>query len=279
MPLIENPPWTNRALKQNWETILSTAHEHSLPMPVKPPTGWKFEELGCGHYGCVLATERKGTVFKLTSDPTEARFVQRAAQFGWPEGIVEYFAIIELDFTFRRRPVFAIWREEAWDVGELSPGWDAERNYENNARNMFSHRLEQFRDHAARARDQLKKSKDREALWVESKSFENWAWQNIGLEDAEGKHRPSSPNLRSYFSIDGLRGPRRLAASWRACEIIAEMMEHEYLSDLVGRTLSFYLEKQFLLADVHLGNVGKADRDGYLAWVITDPGHVVIVED
>jgi len=284
--VIENPPWADRALKENWDLLEEFSEANDLPLPSKPRRGHKFEELGCGHYGCVLPTDQKGTVFKLTSDTTESRFIQHVMPLGWPDGIVQYYGIIELPFSFRRRSVSALWREEAFDVGGLSRYHQEEElsRWEERERNRFITRLEQFKEHAGRARDMLKRSKDRDALWAEAQKFTQWAWDNIGADDAEGKTQYGG--RRSYLHIERFRGARKLAASWRACEIIAELMEHEHLSDSVGGALSFYLENKMLLADVHLGNIGKVRRieewdggsDERELWVITDPGHTVIVE-
>lgn len=274
-----NPPWADRALKTHWDLISVMAQENDLPMPAQR-TGWKFEELGCGHYGCVLPTEDDDIVFKLSSDPTEANFINLAGPLGWPEGIVEYYGVLELDFTYRRRPVVAIWREAAFEVGKLDPPYNYDRkDYEMRSRKEFTNNLIRFRDHAARFRDQIQRSKDPNKLWTELENWSDWAWQHVGIDEAQGKSQYGG--LIRYSFFDYLRGGQKLAASLRACQIIAEFMENTYLSDKVGAALRFYLDNGFLLADVHLGNVGKVHRkDEYgeeKPWVITDPGHVLVL--
>jgi len=263
----DNPPWADKAMKKSWDQLKSSG----LPLPIVP-RGWKFEDLGCGHYGCVFATEELGVVFKLTSDPTEARFIQLAKPLGWPEGIVEYYGIVELDFTFRTRTVFAVWREEAYSVGKLDNLRYDPNDYESRSQRAFSTHLDRFRAHAARFRDTFKRSKDPQKLLRETRRLEEWAWRRVDEEMAYGMY--------GYRAFDRLRGAERAAASWRACEYIAEMMENTYLSGLVGGAFKFYMDHGFLLADVHLGNVGQVKRDEdytTMPWVITDPGHVVVV--
>jgi len=283
LEMIENPPWSDRALKQNWGAIKTAAYSQGLPMPEGDIERWKFEELGCGHYGCVIDTEDPGIVFKLTSDPTEAEFIQLAEPLGWPEGIVKYYAIVPLDFTFRKRTVFAIWREEAFDVGQLSPGYGADnRDYEVRLRREFELQLLRYKDHAARFRDGFKKSKDPQALLEKSKQLEDWAWDYISeYSDMAVDGRPSSPygNYPRNYSIDNFRGAERMALSWRACQYIAEMMGSTDMMQYVGEAFGFYMDNGFLLADVHIGNVGKVAREDYYKpiWVITDPGHVVVL--
>jgi hypothetical protein len=74
----------------------------------------------------VAPTATAEIVFKVTSDPLEAHFVASALliasknkSVGWPVGIVRYENIVQLEGSYRRRPVFGLWREEAYDVGAL----------------------------------------------------------------------------------------------------------------------------------------------------------------
>jgi hypothetical protein len=272
-----NPPWANRALKQSWPTIESAG----LPLPVMSGK-WKFEELGCGHYGCVIPTTDESIVFKLTSDPTEAEFIQLAAPLGWPDGIVTYYKIIELDFTYRKRTVFAIWRQAAFNVGELLRGIGYRRrsdmDYEDRARHEFADHLVAFSVHAGTYRDILKRSKNAQKLFNESQRYIQWAWDNFSTDEAKGEI--GGPlGVRHWPAFSHYRGAYKLAALWRACEVMAELMEHTYLSDNVGGALGFYMENKFLLADVHLGNIGQVKHEDYdgMYWAITDPGHVVVL--
>lgn len=257
----ESPAWALRVLKgmdfsdvrRDWRPVDFT------------------DSLGCGHYGCVLTVDDPNVVMKLTTDPTEVRFIKQAMSFGeWPEGIVEYLAIAKTGKQHRKRDVWAIWREAAFDVGlDLRPTGD---KYVDRAVRDFSDRLWQFKTQADNARKILQRAKNPEKTLDEAKRFEDWAWNNVALEDAEGADkRGNSLRLSRY------KGGQALAARLRACAVLAEMMEHTYLSDLVGSALGYYLEKGLLLADVHSQNVGQVRRDGETMWVITDPGHAVEV--
>jgi hypothetical protein len=142
-------------------------------------------------------------------------------------------------------------------------------------------RLIQFKDHAARLRDTLKRAKDPGKMWAEAKALTNWAWQSVGLDTVEGNAKAGLYFRRQYRWFESQRGSYRVAASFRACEIIAELMENEYKADSIGVAFSFYLEKDIVLADVHANNVGQVLRkdseyNGEI-WVITDPGHAVVL--
>ena len=274
--LAANPPWADKALRLEWDEIEAIAAAKNLPMPT-PAGKRKFVELGCGHYGCVFSTEEEDIVFKLTTDSTEAEFIQLAMPLGWPSGIVEYLAIGPLTSRYKNRPMFALWRESAFEVGQLLRySYDFSRS-DRGEYIRFGRRLEQFKAHAARVRDSLKKKPSR---WQEAKALTDWAWEYVGMDDAEGERQYASLNPRNFYPrIESLRGAQRVAASWRACELLAEVMEHEYLASEVGGALGFYLEKGILLADLHSGNIGQVHRADFSKppWVITDPGHSVVV--
>jgi hypothetical protein len=256
--------------------------------------------LGCGHYGCVFALPDPDVVLKVTSDPTEVAFIQRAMQIAeagrsgedWPEGIVKYYAIFEVEAkTFRKRKVFAIWREAAVSTGlSLSNhtifGFNfGKLTYEQSSEIEFGRQLRQFQLHAERVQKTVRSITQRrgdeakQRFMVKVRKLDQWAWDYVGPDDYEGSRDPYAYGKRSR--LDGLHGEYKVAASLRACAIIAELMEHTYLSDLVGGALGFYLERGLLLADLHSANVGRVVRSEYggrpdeTVWVITDPGHAV----
>jgi hypothetical protein len=272
--LRDNPPWTNRIMREHWAALLAVGQ----PMPTR-----YARELGCGSYGCVFATEDPGIVFKLSSDSTEGEFIQLAAPWGWPEGIVEYHAIIELPTSYRRRPVYALWREAAFNF--LS---SAERRVEPATTNAayvvrsiheFQLLLAAFQYQAGSIRTRLR---HRPHMWEQSKRFRQRAWDYVSLEDV--KPRRVGWGMATGDPLWRFKGAEAIAVRWRGCEILAELMEHTYLSDLVGGALRFYMEHGVLLADVHANNVGQVRRvyndkgDTYEPWVITDPGHAVVLD-
>jgi len=265
-----NPPWSDRLIKTNLEEM----RESGMPMPDLD------DELGTGHYGAVYSTEDPEIVFKVTSDPTEAHFIKKATPLGFPDGIVEYYAIIDMEGTFRKRGTYGIWREAAFVVG--LPHQDFGRDdYQKRSLRDFRNHLDWFKTAAAVARDTLKRSKDPAALFSESKRYEQWAWDNISTDEAMP---PMVYGGMRREPLKGYRGSQRVAAAIRACAVVAENMEHTYLSDLVGGALSFYLDNGILLADVHGNNVGRVARrddydEGEGPWVITDPGHAVFLDE
>jgi hypothetical protein len=263
--LVENPPWVDRALKDSWGIIKAV----DLPPPAE-------FELGCGHYGCVFSTLDSEIVVKITSDESEAEFVKMAEPLGWPSGMVKYYKITQLEGTYRNREIFALWREAAFNVGDCCPYRKPKdlEDWDYRERKQFEIRLLQFREAASIVRDSIRRSKNPVKLFKEAKKQEEWAWDYV--DSAELINASLTATVRRLkFQV----GAARVAVALRACALFAELMEHEHLASEVGQALGFYLEHKMLLADVHLGNVGQVDRgDGYAPWVITDPGHLVVLD-
>lgn len=275
MPLDDAPPWTLRFLTANWDTIERGSMAAWMPREVSGSTVRKrlADALGCGHYGCVFHTNTPGLVMKISSDPSEATFIHAALKLGeWPDGIVKYQAILDLPGAHRNRPVFIIWREEAFDVGK--------HDIKHYAWREFSDYHGAYLNAARVIRESSTKPNWAKQL-AEGHKWEQWAWNNVIWEDGSVRSvgysaaaRASSPAFMRY------RGGQRLAAAFRICQIAFELMENTAYAHEVGAALTFYLEHGILLADVHLNNIGKVTRvdpdyGEQTYTVITDPGHAV----
>ncbi|MGH7176825.1 MAG: hypothetical protein ACREJC_05535 [Tepidisphaeraceae bacterium] len=270
--LADAPPWTLRFLTDHWETIRRGSMDAWMPREGSGSTTRKrkADALGCGHYGCVFLTNTPGLVMKISSDATEATFINAALKLGeWPDGIVKYQAILDLPGAHRGRPVFIIWREEAFDVGKHD-----EKHY---AYREFQSYHEAYLNAARVIREASTKPTWKKQL-ADAAKHQDWAWGHIVLEDGNqirrGYGMVADPPFMRY------RGGQRLAAAFRICQIAFEMIENTAYAHEVGAALGFYLEHGILLADVHRQNIGKVVRvdPGYGEQeytVITDPGHSV----
>ena len=104
--------WADKFIDKNTNLLLSNSSEDELP------NGYVSDD-PCGYYGCVYRTNKEHVVFKVTSDITEIKFVELILQMGEePEGIVKYYRIVKFPGSYRGRPVYGIWREEAFDIGK-----------------------------------------------------------------------------------------------------------------------------------------------------------------
>lgn len=235
--------------------------------------------LGCGHYGCVYATGSESIVLKVTTDPTEANFVQIALQLGgWPEGIVQYHNILLApDAQYRGRPVYLIWREAAFDVGKVfhtEPNDEAYDQYMVRTKMIARRRLDDFRTFAACARQTLQRAKDREKTLCAAQARSAWAWNHAMEIDWDERVRQGRMNAEAVHPFRHWKGADRVAWCLAAAKATLEQMANEPVLDQVGSALAFYLDRGLLLADVHANNIGKVRRGDYTYIVITDPGHL-----
>jgi hypothetical protein len=76
-------------------------------------------EYGCGVYGCVIPTHDRNIVLKLTTDDTEAEFASGLANKLVAPVCVKYHRVVETSITHNARQVFLLWRDVAFDVGDI----------------------------------------------------------------------------------------------------------------------------------------------------------------
>lgn len=260
--------WVDRNLRSAWDRIAAQVPDSWMPQLI-PGRKFMIKELGCGHYGCVAPVAEPDMVFKLTSDVTEARFVVMAQTLPETEGIVRYFKIFALGGAeHRRRPLFVLWRQDAKDIGLLSPlrlGWGynigkfvEQYSYDEyqirNIKEGFLY-IENFLNWAREVREKmiklLKRVPRAEALGAVWLAFEN--------ADPEADPR--------YF-----KGVPRIGVALRKCWENAMLLQNTDVVYPLGAALGNYLDEGILLADVHTNNIGR-DQNNQL--VITDPGHAV----
>ena len=268
-------PWVDRNLRAFWDRIATQVPESWMPAVIEG-SGKKFsvEEYGCGHYGCVMPTAEDtiedNIVFKLTSDVTEARFVIMAMELPETEGIVKYYKIFAIpDTTHRGRPLFVLWRQGAEDVGLLGGIFGGRFYFDANkygydeyhVRNIREGEkyLRQFLDHARDVKDRLSKILKQNGPEKRERVL-TAAWR--AFEDA-----PADVDPRHYRDIP------RIGVALRQCWDLAMMIQNTDVVYPIGTALSHYIDEGILLADVHLGNIGRDTRNDQL--IITDPGHAV----
>jgi len=277
-PRLPNPAWVDTVLTKAWPELSAS----SVAVPVV--TGGKrkkADELGCGHYGCVLATNRPDVVLKVTSDPSEAAFVTLLQRHKLEEdGLVKYFDVQKVPGKRHNRDLFAIWREAAYDVGKVfptsPPGRAATTSQLYDFRSLTNVKLGliAFKDWAHTFRSVIKASANPWPLIDHAfKALQNGSHQHAMVE-LGGRNNDSV--VLTHWPIRDTK--TRLVVLLKACEMQAQMMGNEPAGYLVGQALERLLDAGILLADVHTGNIGRVDRPEHQgAVVITDPGHAVFL--
>jgi hypothetical protein len=283
--LEENPPWVDGVLNRNFDAIVAKVGIERMPIPEALEPGKRkktYKEFGVGSYGAVYPTATPGIVFKISSDPTEARFITASMSLpeeDRPAGIVRYYGVWETREVHLRRRVYVIIREEAENVGGLvdivRPYPPPDRQLQLKAQSVLAH-LDWFRKWADLVRKKFDAATDEAKTLTEIKRLSDWAEENVDWSEIEERIRketyPPKPLLPSW-----MKGAQAAAYGIRAAQIVAEDMTNEDIGYLVGEALGYFLEQGLLLADVHGNNVGQVRKEGYSnpVWVITDPGHMV----
>lgn len=287
-----NPAWVDAALTEAWPAL-----QASLAPPIVTKKGKKqhAEELGCGHYGCVLATSRPDVVLKVTTDPTEAAIVTLLLRHRdlQQDGIVRYLEVQKLPGERRGRALFAIWREAAYDVGDVVPLGRSETRDARDAR----YRLNRFKAWANEVRMTLGRQADPWPLLAEAQRPVTQARARNYVDLAEGDvygdpfPRKTDPWASARYGGGGRiedavvikhwpirEQPLKLAVLLHALEQTAQFLGSNREAYLVGQALENLLDQGVLLADVHANNIGRVNRpDHEGAVVITDPGHAVFL--
>lgn len=261
-PLVRsNPAWTNAALLRHWDALERLVGPRRMPV-VDEHTAHRLVavEYGSGAYGTVMPTRTKGLVLKVTSDPTEAKIAAVALTLRpYPSGLVRYRAVLRLSGRHGGNPIYALWREEAYDVGKA---------LDRDERAIGQ--LETIRDQADEAFRLL--YDDPRARSEVASAAERCA----GATGFEGGRDPGVVARVKRWS----KGRAASAGCGvDAARVVADEMSERGRGRWVGATIRDLIDRGILLADVHPGNVGSVPRGGSMRVVITDPGHATFLTD
>lgn len=201
-------------------------------------------DLGCGNHGCVYETSDPSVVLKVTDDDTEAEV---ATQFG-PDVVsicVRYLLVLDSHVVVRGKPVMLLWRERAFMVGGIM-----------DAVELAGELL------PPRPIGRASRSPPRER----AQAF-------LGLISESGQQT---------FFLATQRHPlaeiRAAANDYAdACQKMARQKTSPELAQLGAGMADVYVRHGLVFGDMHSGNVGLVHRADGDRWVITDPGHVMVL--
>jgi len=277
-----NPPWADKAVEANKTRIARAFGKKSLPELASPVEGTKFVEYGCGHYGCVYPTQQMGKVLKITSDPTEVALVKfilkNGMEEGYLDGLVRYYKILNLKTRYRKRDVYAILREEAFDVGIMTK----DRLYREQSRKISA-----FLWFARHVRDMYVKHGNKPGFndkvaasytrWKDAVEYNN---NSFSIGGSEFRYIDMYSFRSSWKMPSWIKSSDRAGFALVGALAVAEDIVQTTDIVNIGETLMWFLCKGKLLADVHLNNIGKVIREENFMepiLAITDPGHAVDV--
>jgi hypothetical protein len=256
--------------------VLKDATEIISRLIKKPQSHKGFKEYGAGHYGVVYPTQKPGIVCKITTDRTEAQTV--ANMLTWekiPYGMVKYYAIFQFSgSSLKRRPVYILWRDEMQPISLASEAHKDRHDWDE----LMQALLHDTKDIAHQARIWIQAAMRR--AWKKSASFKQ-VWADIAWardnEPDEFNFDIEQDNIDRWLcSMSRLPFRKRMSQVLYALRLGWRDLISLSYGFHPGNALSYCLENDMLLADVHANNVMKA-QDG--SWDISDPGHMIELSD
>jgi hypothetical protein len=280
-PLIENPPWVTRVIAKNFDRLSESVRPEWMPVFEEARATRRGElvveipEFGCGAYGCVMPTNDENVVFKITTDSTEFEFIEKILPkvTPRPDGFVEYYSAIPLigkEGRGKHKPknnnVYAIWREEAEDVGEMELVTSIPRQDRARALDLI------HAQHAAatEAFVLLRKHPDEYPAALAARDKALARLRELHLDEISND--PVWEDLREVTPISDA-----IALLLGYVERMWEHLAREGAATEIGHALLACLRRGILVSDVHGGNIGRVKRGGAPFWVITDPGNVAVL--
>lgn len=295
-------PWVDRNVEAFKGALLDEV-PNAAWMPKQGDAG--FEELGCGHYGCVMPTAMPDKVLKVTTDYSEAAFARAAMHLAdpetddnwsladWPTGIIRYYAIYQLEgATHYKRPIFAIWREEATRPGfvaAVSGAYSTQSvsDYDRRVALQGLHLLQNTKEATNNLWYYLMESSKTgyEARLAKVLERRDWGYQRAAEYVDELERSPFDALSRRdspMKAMDLLRGADKAALALGLYEHAAMMLRHNNpLLYTVGEAMENYLYEDIVFGDLHPGNIAMSTHPGFSGEmpVIMDPGRAIFLSD
>lgn len=266
-----NPPWTTRAVAKDWDRLSDLVGADWMPSLSKPHASRKGElvaqldTLGCGAYGCVLETEDSDVVLKVTTDASEAEFATKVLpKMGQvaQAGFVRYLNATPLESRHERRPLYALWRDAASEVGKVGSAKGITDRLLGRKRKTLLDLIAHSWEAAQVALETVLDADDLAGeIYDAALVADRWAYE------------PGETPEAVVDKLDEISDPgEKLAAALSYFESANRAMYGTDL-DKVGRALNALLAEGVFVADVHEGNLGKVSGQ----WVITDPGNAIVL--
>jgi hypothetical protein len=182
---------------------------------------------------------------------------------------VEYKAIYSTGLQHKGRPLFVLWRTEAFSVGE----WQYSRTHPNETNKAYARQIDR---EASTALDGFLKWAKIVRAYMHPKlraTVTSAEERGALLRAAWSAYERAEPAQdMSNWQLQSLKGMPKVGVALRTCLYVAQEMSSNPSLYRVGEALAHYLENGILLADVHANNLGL-DSEGEV--LITDPGHAV----
>jgi len=252
-----NPPWANDVIRTQWLALERAIGDwRFMPFP-RDASAWP--PLRSDSLGCTLPTASDAVWLRLTADDREAFSAESLRQLGtagWPT----VHAVVQLPVALRRRPVFAIWRSAATDVGLA----DTLRALPGEPEGAVPDRMRlvalvaQYARRVGRAQAAFRRSKDWGKTLAAAAAEAAWAVSEV-------ERRVVTPDV-----LDGLRGGRRLALGIAAARATAGAIASLRSGRTLGLSLASAIASGLLPANVSPATLGRALGGVASEWVAAE---------
>lgn len=257
--LVRNPAWANDIIERVWHQLQSSVPQWMPRLDMLQAEGdntlvGEVREFGCGQYGCVYPTVDPKVVMKITTDDTEAEFAADLAPTLIHPICTDYYKVVDLNVKHDGRKVHILWRQEAHLVGQILGAIEE------------AHGLEVH-------------NRAHELLWMQHTNAQiAYAIMNrqrnklLGMEDYV--EALTQRQLSTLKKADAQQATK----AWVAAVADLAVSGIPELNVLFQGILDVYYQQHIFFGDLHDGNLGAVHApDGGVRWVITDPGHIAVI--
>lgn len=281
--LYPNPQWVDAVMVSVWDELHDLVGPDALPVPYSsggqiPMT---FKEYGCGTWGCAYPTNTKGLVVKVTTDRTEAAFVQLAIDLarkhGFPVGIVQFHMVTRIDGIRKGgHDIFVIWREGLGLVGKKA----MDRVRRESGFRQVSEFMERLNIAMMAGRfigdDMNDDILDR---GIDANSYRRLT-RDFGKQIKSVADLDMDDMVQSVLAYESLRQMEKdpvgaiALASANYIRVVRELENTGPTTAPVASAMDYYFQNGVIFGDVRDDNLGWAKRPGHPhgTLVITDPG-------
>ena len=272
-------PWVDSA----WSTFAPRLQAVGYDMRRLPEmhsiSPMSVREYGAGNWGVVSPTTHRHVVVKLTQDKPEALLVSMILgqkHLGFPgigqppRGIVRYDDVLQLKHEKHNgKEIFVIWRSEAKDIGSALKGAIIKNEMIVGGNSAAMTTLMPITRMTSVIRFlwmdivELRKRTPDDARYV---AMLDVIWRHAQTRTVSSHGSPHSPGSLARIT-DSLR------QLWNEIDDA----KRDPISAPIADAFEYFLSRGVLLADVHWNNIGR-DVVAPYPWIITDPGHAVILD-
>lgn len=274
-----------RVINQAFPQLYDMVEERYLPREKPTPRGRvrRFDHYGCGVYGCVLPTGDPNLVFKITTDISEVVYLEQAHNkerlpHGPPEGVVKFpfYLPFPEGVTYRRQPVYALWREAVDRPGGLADDYASDSLTDGEY--LATMRLTDVKDALTRLWSMCvyMPEKYKARFWYSVEQFrsaviptvDNWdLTEPLSMKNTMDAFMKNVQEMEITYSAAFL-----LEFARRSIDVgYRESQDLKF----VKQALWYLANNDLYICDAHLGNMGLAHRRGSEHWVISDVGQTL----